>query len=40
MSVAVAPAALTLDHGDRTWFFCGTGCRDAFADAPDRYADD
>jgi xanthine dehydrogenase accessory factor len=37
MSVAVAPASLTLEHGGKTWYFCGTGCRDAAAGAPDRY---
>ena len=37
MSVAVAPASLRLTHADQTWYFCGPGCRAAFADDPDRY---
>ena len=37
MEVAVTPTALHLAHGGRTWYFCGTGCRTAFADAPQRY---
>ncbi|HEY2673476.1 MAG TPA: XdhC family protein [Rugosimonospora sp.] len=38
MRVAVTPDALRHEHAGRAWYFCGTGCRDAFADAPDRYA--
>src|SRR5206468_12689640 len=38
MAVAVTAPANRLDHAGRTWYFCGSGCRDAFADAPDRYA--
>jgi xanthine dehydrogenase accessory factor len=47
MTVAVAPAfaaesggaaSLQLTYADRTWFFCGPGCRTAFADDPKRYA--
>ena len=37
MTVAVVLDALTLDHGGRQWYFCGSGCRDAFAANPDRY---
>jgi xanthine dehydrogenase accessory factor len=37
MSVAVTETALTLEHAGRMWYFCGSGCRTAFADAPDRY---
>lgn len=37
MDVAVTTAALRLDHAGETWYFCGSGCRTAFADAPDRY---
>lgn len=37
MSVAVAPASLQAEHGGRTWYFCGTGCRAAFLDDPERY---
>jgi xanthine dehydrogenase accessory factor len=38
MAVAVTASALQHEHGGRTWYFCGPGCRAAFADAPDRYA--
>lgn len=37
MEVAVTATALRLDHAGNTWYFCGSGCRTAFADAPDRY---
>jgi xanthine dehydrogenase accessory factor len=37
MDVAVTTAAPRLEHAGRTWYFCGSGCRDAFADAPERY---
>jgi xanthine dehydrogenase accessory factor len=37
MSVAAVPASLHLEHGGRTWYFCGAGCRQAFADDPGRY---
>jgi len=37
MDVAVTADALQVEYGGRTWYFCGSGCRDAFADAPDRY---
>ncbi|MGH8835372.1 MAG: XdhC family protein [Actinomycetes bacterium] len=37
MTVAVVLDALTLEHGGRQWYFCGPGCRDAFAADPDRY---
>jgi xanthine dehydrogenase accessory factor len=37
MSVAVTDAALRLEHAGMTWYFCGTGCRDAAADDPGRY---
>jgi xanthine dehydrogenase accessory factor len=37
MTVAVAEAVLRLDHGDRTVYFCGPGCRDAFAADPAAY---
>jgi xanthine dehydrogenase accessory factor len=32
-----ADGTLRLEHGGRTYVFCGSGCRAAFADAPDRY---
>jgi xanthine dehydrogenase accessory factor len=37
MSVAAVPASLHLEHAGRTWYFCGAGCRQAFADDPGRY---
>lgn len=37
MSVAVAPSSLRLEHEGTTWYFCGPGCRQAFADDPGRY---
>jgi xanthine dehydrogenase accessory factor len=42
MSVAAVPASLQLEHDGRTVYFCGPGCRQAFADDPGRYgaADD
>jgi xanthine dehydrogenase accessory factor len=38
MSVAAVPASLHLEHKGQTWYFCGPGCRQAFAAEPDRYA--
>jgi len=38
MTVAVSDASLRLEHDGRTWYFCGPGCRQAFADDPGRYA--
>lgn len=38
MTVAVAPATPRLDHGGRTVYFCGPGCREAFAANPAAYA--
>jgi xanthine dehydrogenase accessory factor len=37
MAVAVTPASLSYPHAGRRWYFCGTGCRDAFAADPARY---
>ena len=37
MTVAVTDSALRLEHAGTYWYFCGTGCRQAFADDPDRY---
>jgi xanthine dehydrogenase accessory factor len=37
MTVAVTPTAPASQHGGRTVYFCGPGCRRAFADDPDRY---
>jgi xanthine dehydrogenase accessory factor len=38
MSVAAVPASLHFDHDGQTWYFCGPGCRQAFAADPGRYA--
>jgi xanthine dehydrogenase accessory factor len=37
MSVAAVPTSLWLEHGGRTWYFCGPGCRQAFVDDPGHY---
>lgn len=37
MTVAVSPASLSLSHDGVDWFFCGSGCREVFRDAPQRY---
>jgi xanthine dehydrogenase accessory factor len=37
MSVAAVPASLHLEHAGTTYYFCGPGCRQAFADDPVRY---
>jgi xanthine dehydrogenase accessory factor len=37
MAVAATPTALRHTHAGTTWYFCGTGCRDAFLDTPERY---
>jgi len=39
MSVAAVPASLQLEHDGRTWYFCGPGCRQAFADDPGHYSE-
>jgi len=39
MSVAAVPASLHLEHAGTTWYFCGPGCRQAFADDPNRYGE-
>jgi xanthine dehydrogenase accessory factor len=38
MSVAVSEQSLSVQHNEKTWYFCGAGCRQAFADDPGRYA--
>ncbi|MGE5828095.1 MAG: XdhC family protein [Micromonosporaceae bacterium] len=38
MTVAAVPASLQLEHDGQIRYFCGPGCRQAFADDPDRYA--
>ena len=37
MAVAVAETTLQFPHDGGTWYFCGPGCRQAFADNPGRY---
>jgi xanthine dehydrogenase accessory factor len=38
MRVAVTDATPRFEGGGETWYFCGTGCRDAFAADPVAYA--
>lgn len=40
MSVTIAPDALTLEHAGRAYYFCGSGCKAAFASDPHRYLAD
>ncbi|WP_433052814.1 XdhC family protein [Dactylosporangium sp. CS-033363] len=37
MDVAVVPGALHYQHEGTVYYFCGSGCRSAFADDPARY---
>ncbi len=37
MQVAAVASTPQVSHAGRTWYFCGPGCRSAFADAPERY---
>lgn len=37
MTVAAVPTSLRLEHAGKMWYFCGPGCRQAFADDPARY---
>lgn len=37
MTVAIAPGSVRYEHDGATWYFCGTGCRQAFADDPAAY---
>jgi len=37
MAVDPATATITVEHRDRTVYFCGPACRDAFRAEPDRY---
>ena len=39
MTVAAVPASLHLEWNGATWYFCGPGCKQAFADDPARYPD-
>ena len=38
MAVAVTPASISAQHDGETAYFCGTGCRQAFARRPRRFA--
>jgi xanthine dehydrogenase accessory factor len=38
MTVAAIPASLQLEWNGTVWYFCGPGCKQAFADDPTRYA--
>jgi len=38
MTVAATSGTPQLEHGGRVWYFCGSGCRDAFAANPERYS--
>lgn len=38
MTVAIAGATLRAEHGGTTWYFCGPGCRTAFAADPAAYS--
>ncbi|MGW5126139.1 XdhC family protein [Streptomyces sp. NPDC004069] len=40
MTVAITPDTLSLDRAGTLVYFCGPGCRHAFADDPSRYAHD
>ncbi|WP_445529882.1 XdhC family protein [Streptomyces cyslabdanicus] len=40
MTVAITPDTLSLDRAGTRVYFCGPGCRHAFADDPSRYAHD
>ena len=37
MGVDAATAALSIDHGGQTFYFCSQNCGDAFAADPGRY---
>ena len=37
MTVTIAGARHTAEHGGRTWYFCCGGCRERFLASPDRY---
>jgi xanthine dehydrogenase accessory factor len=37
MSVTIGPDALTLEHAGQAYYFCGSGCKAAFASDPHRY---
>lgn len=38
MRVAAAESSVHVERDGRTWYFCGSGCRQAFTDDPARYA--
>jgi len=37
MTVIKAKAAATFEYKGTTYYFCSTGCKDAFAKDPDKY---
>jgi xanthine dehydrogenase accessory factor len=37
MAVPTVASALTVEHDGRRWWFCGTGCRDAFVADPEAF---
>jgi xanthine dehydrogenase accessory factor len=37
MTVAVTARSVHAEYAGRMWYFCGSGCRDAFAADPERY---
>src|SRR5690606_28701411 len=37
MAVLASPASIHTEHAGRTWYFCSSGCRDAFLSDPARY---
>ena len=39
MEVDTETSELKLEHGDRTYWFCGRGCLLEFRDDPDKYLD-
>jgi xanthine dehydrogenase accessory factor len=40
MAVAATGSGISATSGGRTWYFCGTGCRDAYLADPTRYRND
>ena len=37
MTVPIAGARHTAEHGGRTWYFCCGGCRERFLAAPESF---
>lgn len=40
MAVAATGSSISVPYNGQTWYFCGTGCRDAFLADPTRYRND